>query len=195
MTEQKTPLLQTSSQTVGPFFHYGLIFGKENILVNDQTQGQRIRITGTVFDGDGEPIPDALVEIWQADVNGYFDHSEDPNQDKADKNFKYFGRSDTVNNGVYTFKTVKPAVAVCNNDSQEAPYVCVRVFSRGMLIHAVTRMYFPEEANNQTDALLNSIDESRRQTLIAELEENNDLPTYRFDIHIQGDKETVFLDI
>lgn len=195
MTEQKTPLLQTSSQTVGPFFHYGLIFGEEHILVNEHTLGQRIIITGTVFDGDGEPIPDALVEIWQADVNGYFDHPEDPNHDKADKHFKYFGRSDTVKNGVYSFKTVKPAVATCNNDTQEAPYVCVRVFSRGMLIHAVTRMYFPNEKNNETDVLLNSIDANKKQTLIARLVENNDLPTYHFDIHLQGAEETVFLDL
>lgn len=188
-------LLQTSSQTVGPFFHFGLINGDEHLLVNEQSEGQRVVITGRVFDGDHKPVPDALVEIWQADANGYFNHPEDPNQAKADKHFNYFGRSQTINDGQFSFKTVKPGAAICNNDDTEAPYVCIRVFARGMLIHAVSRIYFPEEGKNQSDKLLNSIDAARRNTLIANFEANNDLPTYRFDLHLQGDKETVFLDI
>src|SRR5688572_6488588 len=136
-------LMQTPSQTVGPFFHYGL-FTKpdQNILVNDDTKGRRIIIKGQVTDGSGNPVSDAMLEIWQADSYGYYNHSADPNHPQADSNFKNFGRTDTVNNGVYTFKTIKPGLVPFDADSSQAPHINVRVFSRGMLIHAYTRLYF-----------------------------------------------------
>jgi protocatechuate 3,4-dioxygenase alpha subunit len=183
-----TKRIQSPSQTVGPFFHYGLLFGGENILVNEQTKGQRILITGTVYDGDAKPIPDALLEIWQADAAGIYAHLADPRHAEADLNFKGFGRADTLKGGVYTFKTVKPGA------KDSVPYVNVRVFSRGMLIHAVTRLYFSDE-DNANDEVLKSVSDTRRQTLIATLEHKGDLATYRFDIHLQGPKETVFFDL
>lgn len=183
-------LLQSSSQTVGPFFHFGLILGGENMLVNEKTHGQRIYIKGQVFDGDGAPVTDALVEIWQADAQGYFNHPADPHQAQADLHFRGFGRSGTTGEGFW-FKTIKPGLVA----GTAAPYVNVRLFSRGMLIHAVTRLYFSDETGNQADAVLNSIKPERRQTLIAMLEESDDLPTYRFDIRLQGEKETVFFDL
>lgn len=188
MTEEL--LIQTGSQTVGPFFHYGLIFGGENVLVNEKTRGERILIEGTVYDGDGVPIPDALVEIWQPDAQGYFAHPADPNQAKADPNFRGFGRSGTVDSGKYSFKTVKPGVIA----GSTAPYINVRIFSRGMLIHAVTRIYFSDEAANAKDPVLNAIDETRRSTLIAQRHDFGDLPCYYFDIRLQGDSETVFFN-
>src|SRR5688500_2135833 len=99
---------QTPSQTVGPFFHYGLFFGGENSLVNDQTRGKRIYIKGRVIDGDGKPVPDAMIEIWQADAQGIYNHSAVPQHEKADPHFGGFGRSDTLDDGQFSSKTIKP---------------------------------------------------------------------------------------
>lgn len=189
-------LMQTPSQTVGPFFHYGL-FTRDNlnILVNDDTKGKRIIIKGQVTDGEGHPVPDAMLEIWQADSQGYYNHSADPNHAKADPNFKNFGRADTVNNGVYTFKTVKPGSVPFDADRSQAPHINVRVFSRGMLIHAYTRLYFGDEVEaNQTDPVLNLVPDLRRHTLIALPQETGDLMTYCFNIVLQGEGETVFFN-
>jgi protocatechuate 3,4-dioxygenase alpha subunit len=188
--------LQTPSQTVGPFFHYGLMTQDDfNILVNDDTQGQRIRIMGRVIDGSGDSLLDALVEIWQADMNGYFNHPADSNHKRADRNFRGFGRMDTLNNGIYTFKTIKPGAVLFDETRMQAPHINVRVFARGMLIHAYTRLYFSDEAAaNQNDPILNLVPAERRHTLIAMLENRGDLPTYCFNIVLQGENETVFFD-
>lgn len=182
---------QSPSQTVGPFYHNCLIRGQEHLLTTPQTQGQAILITGQVFDGDMQPIPDAMVEIWQADARGYFNHPEDPNQAQADPYFRGFGRSDTVENGRFTFHTIKPGTI----PGEPTPYINVRLFSRGMLIHAVTRLYFADELGNAADAVLNLVPPERRETLIATQEKSAGFPTYRFDIHLQGENETVFFDL
>ena len=187
-------LKQTPSQTIGPFFSYGLIFGGENVLVNEHTSGERITIEGRVLEGDGQPVLDALVEIWQADARGIYNHPGDPRYEQVDKHFRGFGRSETVDNGKFWFKTVKPGRVAWDDERDQAPHVNVRVFARGMLIHAVTRLYFAGEEANQGDPVLNSVDPERRQTLIATREESEDLPRYRFDIHLQGARETVFFD-
>lgn len=188
-------LKQTPSQTVGPFFHYGLFSGGENILVDEQTRGKRIYIKGRVLDGEGKPVPDAMVEIWQADAQGIYDHPADPRHDRADKHFRGFGRADTVDDGQFSFKTVKPGRVPWDNQQDQAPHINVRVFARGMLTHALTRLYFSDESSNQTDPVLNMIaDAERRRTLIAVLQESEDLPAYCFDIVLQGDSETVFFN-
>lgn len=190
-----TLLKQTPSQTVGPFFQFGLIFGGENVLVNDQTAGQRIYIEGHVFDGDYQPVPDALIEIWQADSHGIFNHPADPQRAKADPHFRGFGRVDTRQGGTFTFKTIKPGRVPLDGQHEQAPHVNIRIFARGMLLHAITRLYFSDEALNQTDPVLTSIaDPVRRQTLIAQLDDSEGTPTYRFDIVLQGERETVFFD-
>ena len=186
-------IIQTGSQTVGPFFHYGLIFGGENILVDDMTRGPRIVIEGTVFDGDGEPVPDAMIEIWQADAAGIYNHPADPKHEKVDPHFGGFGRSDTVDDGRFYFKTIMPG-ALKTSSEGGAPHVNVRVFSRGMLTHAVTRIYFEGESKNAADPALSSIDPARRHTLVARRIDNGDLPTFRFDIRLQGAGETVFFN-
>ncbi len=181
---------QSPSQTVGPFFHNCLIRGGENSLTTPQTRGQHILIQGQVLDGDGQPVPDAMVEIWQADAHGFFNHPEDPNQAQADPHFRGFGRAETVDDGRFTFHTVKPGII----PGEQTPYVNVRLFSRGMLIHAVTRIYFADETGNTSDAVLNSVPDKRRGTLLAMPVESPGLPTYCFNIHLQGELETVFFD-
>jgi protocatechuate 3,4-dioxygenase alpha subunit len=188
-------LPQSPSQTIGPFFHFGLIAGGENILVNEDTTGQRIRIEGVVLDGDGVGIPDALVEIWQADAQGYFNHPADPSREKVDQSFHGFGRCDTDNGGRFWFKTIKPGGVPWNDGSHQAPHVNVRIFARGMLSPAVTRLYFSDEEANDTDPVLNSVERARRQTLVATLKESEELPCYCFDIRLQGEHETVFFDL
>ncbi len=185
---------QTPSQTVGPFFHPGLLRAGENVLVDEQTSGQRIRIVGYVLDGEGKPVPDAMLEIWQPDAQGFFNHPADPNCNRADRHFRGFGRTGTVNQGTYEFKTIKPGSIPGRDGETHAPYINVRLFSRGMLIHAYTRLYFSDESANEMDAVLSSIEPDRRPTLIAMRQESNDLPTYRFDIHMQGERETVFFE-
>jgi len=181
---------QSPSQTVGPFFHNCLIHGQANRLITPHTQGQPIVIQGQVLDGDGQPVPDAMVEIWQADANGFFNHADDPNQPQADPHFTGFGRAETVEHGRFTFHTIKPGIIL----GEQVPYVNLRIFARGMLVHAVTRLYFADEAGNATDPVLNSVPGDRRETLIARQEQVPGFPTYCFNIHLQGDQETVFFD-
>ena len=181
---------QTASQTVGPYLRIGLIYGDaQNDLLQEQTAGERIKIKGVVRDGDGQPITDAMVEIWQPDANGIYNHPTDPLQEQADPHFRGFGRAETRNEGRYEFKTIKPG-----SRNGQAPYINVNVFARGMLLHALTRIYFEDEPANETDTVLNAVDSSRRHTLIAVPEQSSDLPTYRFDIHVQGAEETVFFN-
>ncbi len=184
---------QTPSQTVGPFFHIGLISAGENNLLNENTVGQRILIMGQICDGDGGGVPDAMVETWQADAQGIYNHPADPNHARADPDFGGFARAATDKNGIYEIKTIKPGRL--QDTSGQAPHINVRVFARGMLIHAYTRLYFPDEPDNLDDPVLNLegvVD--RKSTLIATLEEAKGLPVYRFDIRLQGDRETVFFD-
>jgi protocatechuate 3,4-dioxygenase alpha subunit len=185
---------QTPSQTVGPFFAFSLIRGAEHVLVNDQTRGQRIIVHGHVLDGSGAAIDDAMVEIWQADAAGIFDHPDDPRCGQVDKHFRGFGRSGTSNRErVYSFKTIKPGPVPWEGKTMQAPHLSMRVFARGLLLHVLTRVYFSDESANEQDPILSSIaDAKRRKTLIAAREAIQDAPTYRMDIHLQGDRETVF---
>lgn len=181
---------QTASQTVGPYLRIGLIRGRgQNNLVEAETAGERIEITGVVYDANDDPITDAMVEIWQADANGIFNHPNDPLWEQADPNFRGFGRAETSKGGSFTFHTIKPG-----GRDGSAPYINVHVFARGMLLHTMTRIYFGDEAANEGDPVLETIEAVRRPTLIATREDSDGMPTYRFDIHLQGENETVFFD-
>ena len=181
---------QSASQTVGPFFRIGLITGRaQNNLVDEQTAGERITLTGVVYDGDGQPIPDAMIEIWQPDANGIFNHPLDPLHETADPHFQGFGRAENRDEGKYEFKTIKPG-----SQNRMPPYINVHVFARGMLVHAMTRIYFSDEAATTDDPVLRSVEPERRHTLIAIREEAEGPPVYRFDIHMQGEDETVFFN-
>ena len=186
---------QTPSQTVGPFYSIGLTDRAMNTLVRESTQGQRIRIEGQVIDGDGKPVPDAMIEIWQANVAGRYNHPDDKQEKPLDQSFTGWGRSGTGPSGSYFFETIKPGPVPASAESVQAPHINMIVFARGMLVHAFTRIYFSDEPANETDPVLNSIEKERRQTLIAARHEENGKTIYRFDIRIQGRDETVFFDM
>jgi protocatechuate 3,4-dioxygenase alpha subunit len=194
----KKPEGITPSQTVGPFFAYGLTpTGRyewndafTNNLVTSDATGDRIRIEGQVFDGDGKPVPDCMLEIWQADAQGRF---VDPKDSRALPNTKFrgFGRCGTGANGEYAFDTIKPGSVPGPAGQPQAPHILVAVFARGMILHNFTRIYLDGEAANATDAVLALVPADRRETLIAKKTGN----AYRFDIRLQGDNETVFFDV
>jgi protocatechuate 3,4-dioxygenase alpha subunit len=190
-------LPQTPSQTVGPYLSLGLDrWTDQNVLATDQTRGDRITITGRVLDGEGAPVRDALVEIWQANAAGRYAHDGDTQDKPLDPAFKGFGRCATDDGGRFRFVTVKPGRVPGRGNTLQAPHAGVIVTARGMLDHAFTRLYFDDEAEaNAEDPLLGMIEAARRGTLVAKAAT---LPggerTYRFDIHLQGEQETVFLE-
>ena len=195
---------ETPSQTVGPYFAYGLTPGQygydfsdivDPTIAGPDAKGEHIRITGTVYDGEGNPVNDAMIEIWQADANGVYN---DNPIDVSDTGFRGLGRCGTGTDADnrFWFDTVKPGVV----EDAHAPFVNVIVFMRGMLSHAFTRFYFDDEADrNAKDAVLQSVPEDRRDTLIAKRSQPSSTSPagieYRIDIHMQGDRETVFFDV
>lgn len=188
MTE---PLPPTPSQTVGPFFGYALPYDSGPVLVDADAQGA-IRLWGRVLDGAGEPIPDALVEIWQADGAGRFNDRPGIYETPGAGSVRGFGRCATDGEGAYAFSTVRPGAVPLTDGTTQSPHIVLSVYARGMLRNVLTRVYFPEEvAANASDPLLNSVDADRRDTLVASREQGG----YRFDVHLQGDEETVFLDV
>ncbi len=188
---------QSPSQTVGPFFHDGLVIGGENVLVSDGVRGERIVLSGQVLDGDGVAVPDALIEIWQADAAGIYAHPEDPRYGETDSKFRYYGRSDTRHaENCYRFETIKPGRVVAPESGLQAPHVNVHLFSRGLLTHLATRIYFADEADaNAEDPTLKTIDSERRRTLLAVRQPQPDKASvYRLDFVLQGSEETVFFE-
>ncbi len=187
---------QTPSQTVGPFYAIGLTRQPMNVMATESTQGERIRIEGQVFDGDGVAIPDVMVEIWQANAYGRYNHPDDKQEKPLDQTFTGWGRSGTDEKCFYSFETIKPGPVPGHGDSVQAPHINVVIFARGMLVHAYTRMYFADEPANGSDAGLNSIkNRQRRQTLIAWPAMETGKTVYGFDIRLQGENETVFFDM
>jgi len=187
---------QTPSQTVGPFYAIGLTRRPLNVVTNESTDGERIRIEGQVLDGDGLPIPDVMVEIWQANAYGRYNHPDDKQEKPLDATFTGWGRSGTDEKCFYRFDTIKPGPVPGTNETVQAPHINVVVFARGMLVHAFTRLYFADEPANASDPVLNSIkNKKRRQTLIALPGMENGKTIYRFDIRLQGENETVFFDM
>jgi len=187
---------ETPSQTVGPFYAIGLTRQPMNLMATESTQGQRIRIEGQVFDGDGVAIPDVMVEIWQANAYGRYNHPDDKQEKPLDQTFTGWGRSGTDEKCFYRFETIKPGPVPGNDGSVQAPHINVVIFARGMLVHAFTRIYFDDEAANDNDPVLLSVkSKARRNTLIAKRGEQDGAVVYRFDIRLQGGNETVFFDM
>ena len=186
----------TSSQTVGPFFTEALLRDPWNVLVTDGTDGERIRVEGRVLDGDGNPVADALVEIWQANGHGRYNHPLDQRASlPLDPDFTGFGRAGTDDEGRFWFETVKPGPVPFDDTRLQAPHLSMTVFARGMLNHAATRLYFADDPANDTDPILALVPERRRGTLLARRDESGESVVYRLDIVLQGRGETVFFNI
>lgn len=186
-------LKPTPSQTIGPFFHDALLDEDRSALVS-LDHPEAIRIEGVVYDGAGEFVPDAMVEIWQANQAGRRDHPADDQDNLASgsETFYGFGRSGTTDEGKFSFLTVKPGSVPCLDGGIQAPHIMVSIFARGLLKRVVTRIYFPdeEEANNR-DSVLSSIANSIvRRSLIAREEDG----VLRFDIRLQGEEQTAFFE-
>jgi protocatechuate 3,4-dioxygenase, alpha subunit len=183
----------TPSQTIGPFLHIELPYEGEERLVDPNHPGA-IRVLGTISDGEGNAVADALVEIWQANSAGRYAHPEDDREDvPLEDGFTGFGRCATDAEGRFEFVTVKPGPVPGPDDRLQAPHIDVSVFARGLLNRLVTRIYFPDEAEaNAGDPVLALIeDEAERQTLVAVQEDG----ALRFDIRLQGEGETAFFAI
>ena len=211
--QQLRPLMrETASQTAGPYVHIGLapkaagfdIFEQNfgNVLVTPATRGERIRIEGRVLDGIGTPVRDVLIEIWQANAEGKYNHPGDRQAGKSiDDSFRGWGRAASdFETGLYTFETIKPGPVLGRNGRTMAPHINFWIVARGINLGLNTRMYFADEAEaNAKDPVINLIEwEGRRKTLIAPREDGKGgkgVAIYRFDIRLQGDDETVFFDI
>ncbi len=201
-------LHETPSQTGGPYVHIGLLPQQANIevfennfnnqLVRENTLGERIRLEGQVFDGLGLPLRDVLIEIWQADANGVYPSAADIQGKVVDPNFLGWGRTGAdFETGFWSFNTIKPGAVPGRKGTTQAPHIALIIFARGINIGLNTRVYFEDEAEaNAQDPVLKGIEWApRRQTLIAKREERDGEVVYRFDIRVQGEDETVFLDI
>jgi protocatechuate 3,4-dioxygenase alpha subunit len=174
-------LIATASQTVGPFFH---LAGNMDLgcVARPGVPGERIRLTCRIIDGDGVPVPDALIELWQADASGTY----------GDPAFGGFGRLASDENGVCTFETVRPGGAAGQGGVSQAPHINLILFARGLLKHLYTRIYFAGDPANEDDAILAMIPVERRATLIAQAAAPD---AWDFEIHLCGDRETAFFDI
>lgn len=204
MAQSLNLLKESASQTAGPYVHIGLTPNFAEItgvydedlgisMVNEKTAGERISVRGRVFDGTGTPLRDALIEIWQADSNGLY-NSPSELRGSADPNFTGWGRCPTgMESGEFVFETVKPGRVPFKDGRLMAPHISFWIVARGINIGLSTRMYFAdEEQANSEDPILARIEHRIRvATLIAQRDGN----TYQFDIHLQGERETVFFDI
>jgi protocatechuate 3,4-dioxygenase alpha subunit len=186
-------LITTSSQTVGPYVKIGFDALATEDLAAKGAKGERITLRGKVLDGDGQPVNDGVVEIWQANSEGKYAHPEDGQDKPIDKAFRGFGRSLTRGDGGYRFATIKPGRVPGPGGALQAPHIVVTVFMRGMLKQLITRVYFPDDPANAEDAVLKLVPQDRRATLIARpvAGEKGGL---EWNIVVQGKDETVFFD-
>lgn len=198
-------LKETPSQTAGPFVHIGLAPGAAGFDIYDtelghdiagpHAEGERIRIEGIVFDGDGEPVKDIMLEVWQANAQG---HNATHGSNLVEQGFRGWGRVITdFDTGEWAFDTVKPGPVAGHDGCLQAPHISLWLVARGINIGLHTRIYFDDEnAANAGDPVLNQLKaQGRHHTLIAKRLQTDDFASYRFDIHLQGDDETVFFDV
>lgn len=208
MVQPLTYLKETASQTAGPYVHIGLAPGAAGFKIFDQelghdiagpnAAGERIVVEGLVIDGTGAPLKDVLIEVWQANGAGAYPHPADKRSGEVEEGFRGWGRViSNFDTGLWSFETVKPGVVPGRNGRPMAPHLNLWIVARGINIGLNTRMYFgDEEEANAKDPVLNLIEQAnRRPTLIAKREERDGKIVYRFDIRLQGENETVFLDV
>lgn len=193
MSEKPVRRTATPSQTVGPFFHFGLADQATlGCLVRADTRGERIRLKIRLVDGDGMALPDALVELWQADADGEYVRPDDPRKVLEPPGFCGFGRLPTGADGTCVFETIRPGQVRDAQGRPQAPHINVCLFARGLLRQVYTRIYFEGDPSLDSDAVLSLVPEGRRQTLLARPGEPGE---WIFDVRLQGDGETVFFDL
>lgn len=187
-----TMLTLTPSQTAGPYLSIALMRELGSSLV-PKDDLRAIRIRGRLLDGHGDPVPDGMVEIWQANAAGRYASPADTRDDVSlEEGFQGFGRSGTVDDGWFEFVTVKPGRVPTEDGRPQAPHIVVGVFARGLLKRLVTRLYFPDEAEaNLADPVLSGLDDGERATLVAHEADGG----LRFDIRLQGDGQTTFFAV
>jgi protocatechuate 3,4-dioxygenase, alpha subunit len=192
----------TAGQTVGPFYNYALMRdGESDLTQGGKAAGEAITIEGSVIDGTGNPLRDVMLEIWQANAQGRYNHPADDSDRALDKNFRGFGRALTDDAGCFRFTTIKPGAVPAAAQSGEsgqagdnvwqAPHIAFSIFASGLTRRLVTRLYFPHEEANATDPALSNIPEGDRARLVAQGGADN---IFRFDIVLQGDGETPFFE-
>jgi protocatechuate 3,4-dioxygenase alpha subunit len=187
-------LQTTTSQTVGPYFAIGLTRLNKSSLVGPGVSGEQMTIAGRVLDADGIGVPDAVLEIWQANSHGKYPHPEDTQDKPLEPGFRGYGRIPTDVNGKFSFTTIKPGPVPGPDGKPQAPHIAVSVFMRGLLRRLVTRIYFPDEAANAGDFVLNLVEPARRGTLIAKKTAGQS-GALDWSVILHGADETVFFDI
>jgi protocatechuate 3,4-dioxygenase, alpha subunit len=187
-------LQATTWQTVGPFFRIGLQWLDNDNLVGEGVSGERVIIQGRVLDADGTPVPDAMLEIWQANAHGKYAHPEDTQAKPLEPGFSGYGRVPTNGEGGFRFTTIKPGPVSGPDGKDQAPHIVVSVFMRGLLTRLITRIYFPDEPRNAADYILNLVEPQRRSTLIAR-HVNGRPGVLEWNVALQGPDETVFFEL
>jgi len=183
----------TASQTIGPYLHIGLTWLVTDNIAAPGVVGDKVSIEGRVVDGDRMAVNDAIVEIWQANAHGRYAHPDDTQDKPLESAFKGFGRVTTDSDGVFRFTTIKPGRVPAQGEGLQAPHLNVTIFTRGLLKHLITRMYFPDESSNDDDPVLRRVPAERRATLIATPIEGKST-ALRWNVVLQGENETVFFD-
>jgi protocatechuate 3,4-dioxygenase, alpha subunit len=186
----------TPSQTVGPFFAIGLMTEKCSVrsIAGPGAKGERVLLKCRVFDGEGFGIPDSMLEIWQADGEGRYNHPDDPEEKSCDPEWRGFGRLGTCEDGSCEFETIKPGRVPGPNGVLQAPHLNLAVFARGMLKQFYTRIYFAGDPANAEDRVLGLVPEERRETLMAQ-RDSAKVGVWHFEVRMQGEGETVFFDV
>jgi protocatechuate 3,4-dioxygenase, alpha subunit len=184
-------LLLTAAQTVGPFVSIGFEKAAVPDVAPAGVAGERVVITGKIFDGDGQPVTDAVIETWQANSHGKYAHPDDAQEKLLEENFKGFGRVLADAQGGFRLATIKPGKVAGPDGKVQAPHITVVIFMRGLLKQLMTRVYFPDEAANAADPVLNLVPAARRATLVAAKAADG---TLQWNVHLQGPHETVFFD-
>jgi protocatechuate 3,4-dioxygenase alpha subunit len=186
-------LRATTSQTVGPFFSIGMEWLNRLELAGHGVAGERVTIEGRVLDADGVGVPDAIVELWQANSHGKYAHPEDTQDKPVESGFQGYGRIPTDEDGKFRFTTIRPGAVPGPDGKLQAPHIAVSVFMRGLLRRVVTRIYFPDEPANGEDFVLGLVGAARRDTLIARRAAGVE-GSLKWDVIMQGPRETVFFD-
>jgi protocatechuate 3,4-dioxygenase, alpha subunit len=193
--KEKADLVPIPSQTVGPYFQIGMS-GSRAIpqIAGPAVRGERVKLVCTVFDGAGSTLDDAMIEIWQANADGKYDHPADRQAKPVDPAFRGLGRLSSNSEGICVFETIKPGRVPTNTKSLQAPHLEVSVFARGVLKRLATRIYFAGDPANGEDPVLALVPKARRNTLMAQ-PMSEEPGAWHFDVHLSGPRETVFFDV